>query len=221
MKICKECVTRKRCALAALSAGNTAISNAARERKISKDEVLQQQGSLSRAMMVLKVGQVTCNRIGIDGRDRPLGLLSQGISFGKLSLLGLANTFTFVSNDWGRVCEIPIDVLRRHLPSHLDAVRLLALEQVRTAELIADWAQVMQFHNVQAKVASTFLLLAKLQGNPTIKIPTQASLSHILGIRRESIQRAMKDMELNAEIMHVGRSTYVIDRSVLIAHLQS
>ena len=221
MKICKECATRWRCALGTISIENGAVSNVTRERRISKGEVLLRHGVQSKVLMVIKVGQVACYRPGIDGKDRPLGLLSHGISFGKLTLLGLSSIFTFVSTDQGRICEVPIDVLKEHLPSRLGYIRLLALEQVRATELVADWAQVMQLQNVQAKVASALLLLTNMQGSHQIKMPTQTVLSHILGIRRETIQRTMKEMSLRSEITHVDRSTYVVDREALVSYVDS
>jgi len=208
------------CVLGRLAQRNDGLPHGIRERRFGKGDKLLVQGEMATVFGVLKVGHAVIQRRGPDQCEHVLGMLSRKMLFGKSALLNQVNGFTFVATSAGRVCEIPVEVVKRLLAQQPQFHDLLIRDRMQVLELLADWTQIVRIRGLREQVSAALLLLSQQQGSHVVDLPSQAVLARVLNVRRESIQRGIKQLVAEGRIRRLGRSRIELVPGSLLAALQ-
>ncbi|WP_423287255.1 Crp/Fnr family transcriptional regulator [Caldimonas sp. KR1-144] len=162
---------------------------------LRRNDVLAAQGRTAGVLRVVKMGTVFAYRRGLDGRSRPVGVVSRGSALGTFGIFNMPNPASCVALTTVRVCEIAIAALhgRADCEQGLHAHASLAILENFAA--VTAWSEVMRLPGVVKQLAYVVVLLADAQRVPVVELPSHSALSELLGARRETIARALATLE--------------------------
>ncbi|MGO4396144.1 Crp/Fnr family transcriptional regulator [Variovorax sp. M-6] len=217
---CRSCATRKACLLGRLGDAERALLEPQiRQRIFRRGDALVEEGTIAGFVRVLKLGTAFAYRRGLDGRSRPIGVISRGDAFGIFGMFDNPNPASGVALTTVRVCEIPVVALR-----DMSACGSPLLVQVIRAvtgnfAAMAAWSEAMRLSGVTNQLAYVVVLMADASKSSVVEIPTQSALAELLGTRRESIARALRTLDVEGSISRLERKRCEVYRSRLLARL--
>ncbi|MBV8619913.1 MAG: Crp/Fnr family transcriptional regulator [Curvibacter sp.] len=194
---CSRCAGRARCLIGRQGdAFGTAMASRVTERAFQKGEVLLGEGQLPTVIQVVKVGMVMLTRRGEDGVSRPIGLSGWGQPVGSTAVLGLAAPMSCVAVTAGRCCQVEMASLQAAGLLDMEFMSEVARDFVRTSARVADWARVVRIKGLTGQLAGTLLQISRMQGSNLIRLPSHTTLASLLATTRETIARALRQLEL-------------------------
>lgn len=203
---CEHCATRSVCVMSALEVTELRLLQPKiRQHAFRSGDVLQEEQASNDTAQVIKVGSVFGLRRGLDGQSRPVCLLGRGSVFGLGSYFGERTQVRAVAATSGRVCVIDIPVLidqaarNSALGARVNAVLAASIGRLAT------WSEALRLPGIMKQLAYAALLLSRAQQNTMIELPDQKSLAALLGTSRETIARAMTQLEQDGIVRRRGR----------------
>jgi CRP/FNR family cyclic AMP-dependent transcriptional regulator len=183
--------------------------------------VLFYEGDPAEYLYILLSGRVKVCLLGEQGKEIILAVLEPHSYFGEMAILdGAPRSATVMTLDpsrlirWSRTEFLNLVLrdqsLAQQILAHLVGCLRNANEQIRT----------MAMFDIHGRVVRTLLLLARERGtrdDTRILIeprPSQEMLAHMVGCQRETVSRAMRDLQNCGYIKVVKRSLVVEERAL-------
>lgn len=203
---CLVCASRKVCLIGTLPEPQLAvIAPLVREGSFTNHDRLLSEGEVSEHIKVVKLGTVMCSRRGPDGVHRPVALFGRGHVLGKYALVGHPNALDATALSAGRLCHVRVSDLtegRLLAPTFLNSLHGI---MVGAFGGLADWSQVMRLRGVPRQLHASLQLLGKQQGQRVVRIPSHVALAALLSTTRESVARAMGQLEDAGLVLRIDR----------------
>lgn len=203
---CRLCVARASCLVGQLPPAQLdRLDSQIREHDFRKGETLQTEGAQPPVVRSIKVGTVMLTRTGPDGQSRAVAMVGRSHLLDVCSLIGTRSLLGAQALSAGRICELPVSVMRGILdkdPAQLDA---LHHQMGRSFEALADWGHVMRMKGLPRQLVAALRLLAREQGSPTVLLPSQVALAAVLSTTRESVARALRQLEEDGHLLRRDR----------------
>ena len=219
---CESCATRPLCVLADLDPQRLrGLKPHIRQRSFRKGDVLVQEGVLSPAIHIVKVGSVFGQRRGLDGASRPVGLWSRGGVFSLCSFFGQPSQLSVLAATEGRACAVDVQALSAEASINPALHGRITATMVRCYGRMAAWSEAMRLPGVANQLAYTLLLLAEVQGSTVVEMPHQKALAALLGTTRESIARAMATLERTGAVFRREPRVCEVVRERILGQLRS
>jgi CRP/FNR family cyclic AMP-dependent transcriptional regulator len=203
---CQSCATRSVCIVSGLTPSSARmLATVIRERPFRKGEAIQPEGKLGGTIAIVKLGAIMMYRKGNLENQLPVALFGRGRLMGALGLLGQANQLSGFALSAGRICEIETeDLYRLGLIDRLFLVNLYA-SLTQSYGWMADWARVVRVKGVPAQVLAALKLIAHEQGHSSVRLPSHVALAELLATTRESVARALRQLERQGHLIRVDR----------------
>lgn len=219
---CWHCSVQATCPVTRLR-GDHVAKLQLEEHGFRAGDVLQAQGSISKALRIVKSGTVMmrCALPG-HGAQQAIGVLGRGTVTGQFGLLGRASPVTHIGILEGRYCELSIAALRSsgllEDPAFLWVMQDL---MAHSLEKYINWSLLRSGDSVTRQLAGTLLHLSELQSSLRVRLPTQTTLAELLGTTRESITRAFAQLEKNGDLSRCGRHYCDLHMPRLLQRIQA
>jgi len=194
------------------------LANEMRERRFAGGTPIFKHGDVAETVFLLRSGTVELSRV-VKGRRVILQILRQGDVFGDVPvLLGMSEHLDARAIEDSIVFELNRGALVQLLQTRplvarrwfLSMADRMAGLQYRLLDVLAT--------GIDVQLASLILREADESGRVQI---TQSNLAALLGVRRSSIHRVLKELEASGLIALRYRSVTVTDRSGLEAVLHA
>ena len=217
---CGECASSGECFIGNLpEPARLRVIPLVSEQVFAKGDWLQRQGERARHVGVVKLGPTMLLRSGRDGPPCPLGLFGSGLLLGLCDLARQPNVLSCQAVSAGRACMLELELIQQH-----DLLNRTLLTQVMAAHMrsharLAYWAQVVRVRSAPGRVAAALLELIDVQHSCQVRLPSYQNLADILGMRRETIVRALATLEKQYALVRHGRTYCEIDRDRLLASM--
>ena len=186
-------------------------------RTFEKDQLIILVDEPGDTLFIIRSGQVKVSLIHEDGREFILSLLTEGEVFGELALLDdeprSANVVAFEKTELLMLKRADFLELVQGIP----AIAVALLEELaarlrRTDEQVGGLA-LLDVHN---RVAKTILRLASDRGVETDEgvlieeRPTHQQLANMAGTTRETVTRALRQLERDGYVVCRGREILIL-----------
>jgi CRP-like cAMP-binding protein len=179
-------------------------------RRLSRNEVIFEQGDASAALFVVQDGRIAIATPSGDGRESVLAVLEEGALFGELPLFDdeprSADARALTDST---VIELGYEPVRNVLGERPELlwhiVRLLSLRLRSTNEALEDAV----FLDVPARTAKRILELAGESERFTLPV-TQEELASMVGASRERVNKAISLFVRLGWLEIAGRNNYRI-----------
>ena len=193
------------------------LAGLARRQSYEAEQVLFRVGDPSDVAFVLCSGHVKARIRSSEGRELVLHVAAPGEAPGYLDLLDEApRSADAVAQDDVEVLTLPARAVRRALIEHPDALMELS---IGLAEIIRKLDELMRdfvFLDLPARLAK--LLLARSADGGRVELGvTQSELATHLGVARQSLNRALGDLQRRGliRVEDSGTTVQLLDRMAL------
>jgi CRP/FNR family cyclic AMP-dependent transcriptional regulator len=190
-----------------------AILAVSETRHVRKDAVICRQGEKGDALFLILAGRVKAVLLAEDGREVILAVLEPGEIFGEMALFDMEErrSATVIAAEECTLLSLSgkafLDVLRDHPSIALAMLRSLTQRLKETSARIGN----LIFLDTYSRVGSHLVALAgkhgrKLaDGSVLVTRPTHQEIAHTIGASRETVSRALKDLQKQGLIRVMGR----------------
>lgn len=201
-----------------------ALAELAFTRSFNKGQLIILVAETGDSLFIISKGQVKVSLLHEDGREFILSLLGEGEFFGELALLDdRPRSANVVATE-----DTELIILKRadfqELVNRVPAIAVTLLEELagrlrRTDEQVGGLALL----NVYSRVAKTILRLASDDGVETTdgvlikRRPTHQQLANMAGTTRETVTRALKQLEDEGYIRCRGREILIVPEDRIAA----
>jgi CRP-like cAMP-binding protein len=187
-----------------------------REQRYPRGALIVRQGDPGDALFIVRSGAVKVAVVGVDGREVILGTLGPTEHFGELSLIdGQPRSAHVVATESTALFVLRRDEFRAQV-ERMPRVAWALLEELSRRLRDAD-AKItgLVLLDVPGRVAR--LILDRAQGDPPVvqRAPTHETIAHMIGASRETVSRAMKELQETGLVRAERRSITVLDREGL------
>jgi CRP/FNR family cyclic AMP-dependent transcriptional regulator len=190
------------------------LAGLARRRRYEPGQALFRLGDPSDSAFVLCSGHVQARIRSRDGRELVLHVSAPGEAPGYLDLLDEApRSVDAVAQDDVEVLVLPARAVRRVLIEHPHALMELSTGLAEIIRKLDELMRDLVFLDLPARLAK--LLLARPAPDARVELGlTQSELAAQLGVARQSLNRALGDLQRQGliRIEDSGRSVEVLDR---------
>jgi CRP/FNR family cyclic AMP-dependent transcriptional regulator len=184
----------------------------AREQRYPRGALVVRQGDPGDALFVVRSGTVKVVVVGDDGREVILDTLGQGAHFGELALIdGRPRSAHVVALDQAVLLVLRREDFRREVERQPRVAWALLEELSRRLREADEKITGLVLLDVPGRVAR--LLLDRAAGDPpTIeRAPTHETMAQMIGASRETVSRAMRELQENGLIAVERRTVRVVD----------
>lgn len=200
----------------------TALKARMVEVKISKGQVLFNEGDSGDRLYIVTDGKIKLGIKSIDGRENLLAVLGPGEMFGELSLFDPSpRTATATALTDAKLLGLGQEDLNLWLAEHPEVakhlLRALAQRLRRTWEAVGD----LVFSDVPGRVAKALSELAQKFGtrnNDGLHVAhdlTQEELAQLVGASRETVNKALADFATRGWVRLEARAVVILDEDRL------
>lgn len=219
---CGSCVVRNHCVVGRVQAeGHSGPALVVAERSFRRGDMLSREGDLPTRLGVVKVGQVLVGQQRGDAVFRPFSVAGRGFAYGYFGGDTWPNQVSVVASTSGRICEVTAENIAPRMHGAHGWGRADEWTYRRILSLFAGWANAIGQRGVLAQVAAALLLLVQEEFGRVALLPPQAALAEILGTTRESVARALAQLEARGMISKAGSRRYLVDTPRLRALVQA
>ena len=183
-----------------------------REQRYPRGALIVRQGDPGDALYVVRSGAVKVAVVGQDGREVILGTLGQGDHFGELALIdGQPRSAHVVAMEPTVLLVLRRDEFRRQV-EQMPRVAWALLEELSRRLRLAD-AKItgLVLLDVPGRVAR--LILDRATGTPPRieRAPTHETMAQMIGASRETVSRAMKELQEGGLVTVARRAIEITD----------
>ena len=200
----------------------TALKARMVEVKISKGQVLFNEGDSGDRLYIVTDGKIKLGIKSIDGRENLLAVLGPGEMFGELSLFDPSpRTATATALTDAKLLGLGQEDLNLWLAEHPEVakhlLRALAQRLRRTWEAVGD----LVFSDVPGRVAKALSELAQKFGTRNddgLHVAhdlTQEELAQLVGASRETVNKALADFATRGWVRLEARAVVILDEERL------
>ncbi len=187
-----------------------------REQRVPRGALIVRQGDPGDALYVVRAGQVKVTVLGEDGREVILGTLGATAHFGELALLdGRPRSAHVLAMEPTTLYVLRREDFRRQV-EQMPRVAWALLEELSRRLREADQKITgLVLLDVPGRVAR--LLLDRASGEPPSveRAPTHETMAQMIGASRETVSRAIKELQDAGLIRTERRTVYLLDREGL------
>jgi CRP/FNR family cyclic AMP-dependent transcriptional regulator len=189
------------------------ILDLAKIRKVDRGALIFQQGEKGDSLFLVLEGRVKAVLLGQDGREVILAYLEPGELVGEMALFDPEeerSATVFAATD----CTL-LSLSGRHFMSFLSKKPSVAITLLRslTRRLKETSARIgnLIFLDTYSRVGGYLVAIAKKQGRPLadgsilVTRPSQQEIAQFIGASRETVSRALKELEHQGLIKMVGK----------------
>lgn len=217
---CPDCAVRMHCAIGQLSEeASIALLPRIRARVFHRGDRLIDESRPSEYLRIVKLGTVIAYREGLDGRSRPIGVISRGMALGLFGAFALPSQVSCIALSRVRVCEISVANLHEMGASGSGLLVYLMKGLALSFAGLAAWSEAMRLPGVVNQLAYVALLLADASRSSVIELPSHAVMGELLGSRRETVARAVGKLEREGGLERQERKRWVVAREPLLQRL--
>lgn len=217
---CQDCAIRDTCTLNRLQNEERArIEPQIRERIFHRGDVLLEESKIASSVRFVKLGIVFAYRKGLDGRSRPIAVVSRGGALGIFGTFEMPSQATCVALTTVRVCEVPVADLRSMSTCGSSILVQISRSVTELFASLTAWSEAMRLPSVINQLAYVLVLLADASQASVVQLPSHAALAELLGTRRESIARALRSLESEGGIRRHERKRCEVRRNELLTRL--
>lgn len=194
-----------------------ALAGLASKRRYDTGEALFRFGDASDTVFVLCSGRVQATIRSTDGRDLVLHVSGPGEAPGYLDLIDdTPRSVDAVAHDDVEVLVLPARAVRRALLEHPAALMRLSAELAAIVRGLSETAADLVFLDLPARLAKLLLARPAPEGRVELGL-TQSELAAQLGVARQSLNRALGELQRRGLVRVVGSGTTVelLDRMAL------
>ncbi len=193
-----------------------ALAALVREQRVPRGGLIVRQGDPGDALYIVRSGMVKVAVVGDDGREVILGTLGPTAHFGELALVdGQPRSAHVLAMEPTALYVLRRDDFRRQV-EQMPRVAWALLEEIsrRLREADAKIAGLVLL-DVPGRVAR--LVLDRATGTPGVveRAPTHEVIAHMIGASRETVSRAMKELQGGGLLRMERRTIMVLDREGL------
>lgn len=193
------------------------LAGVARRRRYEPEQALFRFGDPSDAVFVLRSGHVQARVSSTDGRDLVLHVAGPGEAPGYLDLIDESvRSVDAVAQDDVEVLALPARSARAALLKHPRALMELSAELAAIVRTLSEVAGDFVFLDLHARLAK--LLLTRSAPDHHVELDvTQSDLAAQLGVARQSLNRALGELQRRGLIRVEGQGTIIelLDRMAL------
>lgn len=197
-------------------ADRDALFACASERSMSSGEVLFQRGDPGVSMMAILSGEVQIMLSGASGDMQLLNVLVAGDVFGEIALFdGKPRSADAIAATNGRLLVIDRAATLRLMEQDSGfTLRVIEIICARLRDTIAQLDS-MVFQDVMQRLIVHLLRRQDQRGSPKIDA-TQSALASVVGSARETVNRHLRDLELQGLIALSPGRIIILDRAGLL-----
>lgn len=188
-----------------------------REQRVARGALIVRQGDPGDALYVVRAGQVKVTVMGEDGREVILGTLGATAHFGELALLdGRPRSAHVLAMEATTLYVLRREDFRRQV-EQMPRVAWALLEELSRRLREADQKITgLVLLDVPGRVAR--LLLDRATGEPPVveRAPTHETMAQMIGASRETVSRAMKELQDLGLVRAERRTVHLLDREGLV-----
>lgn len=188
-----------------------------------KGQLIFEEGVYPLGLFCVNNGKIKVMQAGADGREQIIYLAKNGDVMGYRALLsGDTYSCSAVALEDSSLCFIPAktftEMVAQNAKLALQVIHLFSEELKAAEKAITDIAQ----KTVKERLAQTILMLQRYYGsetnNKTIDLHiTREELANIVGTARETVTRALMELEKEKIIELVNKGIKIVDKDKLIA----
>ena len=193
------------------------LAGLARRRRYEPEQALFRIGDRSDSAFVLCSGHVQARIRSSEGRELVLHVAPPGEAPGYLDLIdGAPRSADAVAQDDVEVLVLPAGAVRRALIEHPHALMELSTELAGIVRKLDELMRDLVFLDLPARLAKLLLARPAPGGRVDLGV-TQGELAVHLGVARQSLNRALGDLQRRGliRVEDSGRSVELIDRVAL------
>ena len=193
------------------------LAGLARPRSYEPEQALFRFGDASEALYVLCSGHVRATVRSSDGRDLVLHVAGAGEAPGYLDLIdGSPRTVDAEAQDDVEVLVLPARSVRAALLAHPPALLQVSAELVGIIRVLSETAGDLVFLPLAGRLAKHLLARPDAEGLVELGL-TQGELATQLGVARQSLSRALRELEQRGliRVEGSGRRIALLDREGL------
>ncbi len=193
-----------------------ALCVCAYERRMSSGETLFQRGDPGVSMMAILSGEVQIMLPAVSGDMQLLSVLVAGDVFGEIALFdGKPRSADAIAGTNGRLLVIDRAATLRLMEQDSGfTLRVIEIICARLRDTIAQLDS-MLFQHVTQRLVVHLLKRQDERGSPRIDT-TQSALGRLVGSARETVNRNLRDLELQGLIALSPGRIIILDRSGLL-----
>ena len=188
-----------------------------REKSYPKGSVILFEDDPGDSLFVVRDGRVKVVLIGEDGREVILGVLGVGEYFGELSLIDdRPRSAHVIAMEDSNLLVLRREDFRKRVESSPSVAWSLLTELSRRLRRADDKIGGLVLLDVPGRIARLLLDLAEESGTNAIeKTLTHQTIAQMIGASRETVSRAMKDIQDAGWITVERRRIALADRAAL------
>lgn len=189
----------------------------ARRRRYEPEQALFRFGDRSDALFVLCSGHVRATIRSTDGRDLVLHVAGPGEAPGYLDLIDASpRTVDAEAQDEVEVLVLPAQDVRAALLAHPPALLQMSAELAGIVRALSETTADLVFLALPARIAKLLLARPATEGRVELGL-TQGGLAAQLGVARQSLNRALGDLQRRGliRVERSGTSIALLDPSEL------
>lgn len=190
----------------------------------SKGKIVYQPGDPAKYLYLIHSGYVRSYRLSPEGREVTFGLLGSGNIFGELALISHTPQSSFAEvMDEADISLFPRAVFEEMLRRRPDVAYNLMMRISERLHQAEDLIEDLVNRDVTSRVARTLLQLVDRFGRPRqggdmmidLRLPYQ-EIANMVGSTRETVTRAISQMQQNQWVRLESGRLHVMDREALV-----
>lgn len=203
MSRCEQCIVRELSALKALSKEDLKVVSEKKSiQKMEKGEVLFNEGSQLNGLYCLKNGMVKITKLGVNGKDHIVKLMSKGEIVGHRSIINEENTnLNAIAMEESEMCFIPksevMNLLKNNSNFSIEMMRTICTDLKIADDHLVD----MALKTVKQRLAETLLYFQDkfgLDQEGYLKVSiSREELAGLIGTATESCIRLLSELKKN------------------------
>ncbi|MCF8402662.1 MAG: Crp/Fnr family transcriptional regulator [Bacteroidales bacterium] len=215
---CSYCALKSRAVESLTDEELKLMTNNCAEVRCKPGENIIKEGTLSSHIAYLKCGLAKVHMIGPGDVDQILKIVSQGSYIGIQTILtDKIHRYSATALKESIVCYIDInlfkELIQRNSQFAFELILYLCADELSYFERFVNLSQ----KNVNGRLADTLLYFSKtISKSENFELPlSRNDLAALIGVRRESIARSMKDLSDTDIIAVDGRKIQILNEGLL------
>lgn len=173
--------------------------------------VLRREGERPPRLAFVKQGLMIIRKAGPDGVAHAVAVIGPGHLLGQSASFAMPSVFTVQAATPVAVCHFPARLLHEMAPPSAGTPGVALRHRRMVVQTLADWSCLARLPGLMQRFETALRLLAALQPTRPLLVPGQGVMAELLGVTRESINRAWREAEARGIVRHRHGQTVDLD----------